>query len=260
MIESFFVIGGLWFWLLTITATIAIIFSVEKEHGVGATICFGVYLAAVHLFGDATWFQYFGSNIEVVIGLILAYLAAGAIWSLGKWFFWNREKAIVCEDNYLRVRQEWLRDKIGAGPTKPTITEKTAIPPEYKEEWTKYVESRHTRSGFKYTDEIYLDIDFEVPRAQKHKSRIIMWMGFWPASMVFTLTRDPVRKACSFIYESLSNKYQELAEKAWQSAIKTRKKDLVKPETLPEDPEEGPDDKPDLSAQDETVEEPVKQA
>lgn len=255
MIYSLFALGGVWFWVLTLVAVAALIISVEKEHGVGAVICFAVYFAAIHLFGDATLLQSAGSHWEWLIAASVLYFVIGAGWSLGKWFLWNRQKAIECMDNYCAVRQAFLRDKLGVGPTKAEITEKTAVPDDLRDNWTSYIEERHEVSGFKREDGIRIDIDFTVPRAQEHKSRITMWMSFWPASAAFTLTRDPIKNICTGIYNHLADKYQELAERAWRHAVAMRQTDITPPEVLEEDPATGPADKPDLSKRIEDTEE-----
>lgn len=255
MIYSLFALGGAWFWALTLLAVVALIVSVEKGHGIGATLCFAVYFAAIHLFGDATLLQSAGSHWEWVIAATVLYFVVGAGWSLGKWFLWNRQKAIECLDNYCAVRRVFLRAELGVGPTKPEITEKTAVPDDLRDNWTSYIEKRHEVSGFKRDDGIRIDIDFTVPRAQEHKSRITMWMSFWPASAAFTLTRDPIKNICTGIYNHLADKYQELAERAWRHAIEMRQTDLTPPEVLEEDPATGPTDKPDLSKRIEDTEE-----
>lgn len=247
MISSLFVVGGIWFWLLTLLAAGALLIAVEKEHGVGATICFAVYFAAIHLFGDATLLQKFGNHWEWVLAAAALYFILGAGWSLVKWFLWNKQKAVTCLDNYQVVRQRFLQDKLGVGPTKATITEKTAVPEDLREEWTQHIEERHNRnSGYRNDDGVCVDIYFTVPRAQQHKSRIIMWMSFWPASAAFSLTRDPIKNLCTGIYNHLAEKYQELAEKAWRSAVAEREVDITQPETLAEDPAGGPVDKPNF--------------
>jgi len=253
VIYSLFALGGLWFWILTLVAVAGMIVSVEKEHGVGATVCFGVYFAAIHLFGDATLVQSFGSHWEWIIAASVLYFVIGAAWSLGKWFLWNKNKVISCLDNYCSVRRQFLVEKLGVGPLKPEITEKTAVPDDLHGEWTTHIESRHQEAGFKQDDGVCIDIHFTVPRAQEHKSRIIMWMSFWPASAAFTLSRDPIRNVCVGIYNRLADKYQELAERAWSSAVELRQTDVTIPEALAEDPASGPADQPDLTKR---VEEP----
>jgi len=255
MIYSLFALGGVWFWLLTLVAVGVLLISVEKEHGIGATVCFAIYFAAIHLFGDATLLQSAGSHWEWLIAATVLYFVVGAGWSLGKWFLWNKRRALECLDNYCAVRQAFLREKLGVGPLKAEITEKTAVPDDLKDSWTAYIEGRHTDSGFKQDDGVCIDIHFSVPRAQEHKSKITMWMSFWPASATFTLARDPIRNICAGIYNRLADKYQELAEKAWRSAVETRRTDVTPPETLAEDPAIGPVDKPDLSKRIEDSEE-----
>jgi len=49
------------------------------------------------------------------------------------------------------------------------------------------------------------------PKVAEHKTMIVGWMSLWPASMVWTLLRDPVRWLFEEIYSMLGNMMQRLS-------------------------------------------------
>jgi hypothetical protein len=54
------------------------------------------------------------------------------------------------------------------------------------------------------------------PRPGDHKSRIIGWIALWPASMLWTIINDPVRRAAEEIYARLGGTYQHISNRVFQ--------------------------------------------
>lgn len=50
-----------------------------------------------------------------------------------------------------------------------------------------------------------------------NKSRITMWMLYWPWSALWTLTNDPIRRFFNMVYRLLTNTYQKMADWVYRS-------------------------------------------
>ena len=54
------------------------------------------------------------------------------------------------------------------------------------------------------------------PRALDHKRRILIWMSYWPWSMVWTLINDFVKDIFEFIFHRLHDAYQKVSDDAFR--------------------------------------------
>lgn len=54
------------------------------------------------------------------------------------------------------------------------------------------------------------------PHPSDHKSRIIGWIALWPASMLWTMINDPVRRAAEEIYARLGGTYQHISNRVFK--------------------------------------------
>ena len=61
------------------------------------------------------------------------------------------------------------------------------------------------------------------PQPGDHKSRIIGWIALWPASMLWTIINDPVRRAAEEIYTRLGGTYQRISNRVFRGYIKQDK-------------------------------------
>ena len=53
------------------------------------------------------------------------------------------------------------------------------------------------------------------PPVGEHKSKIMGWMCLWPASMLWTVINDPVKRAFEHIYNMLGGVYQMISNKVF---------------------------------------------
>lgn len=60
------------------------------------------------------------------------------------------------------------------------------------------------------------------PNPGDHKSRIIGWIALWPASMLWTIINDPVRRAAEEIYARLGGTYQHISNRVFKGYDKNR--------------------------------------
>ena len=54
------------------------------------------------------------------------------------------------------------------------------------------------------------------PNPGDHKSRIIGWIALWPASMLWTMINDPVRRAAEEINARLGGTYQHISNRVFK--------------------------------------------
>jgi hypothetical protein len=192
MWATFFIVGGIWFWLLSIVALILLFWEIHEDKPIVGLITIGLYLGLIHLFGDASLPSTVSASPWVLyLGLPL-YFAAGVVWGLIKWALYVNRHAI----EYKRTRHGFLISKSKhpclAGIK---ITEDTMVPPELRSEWR----------GGRYTSN-------SRPSARANKWKIITWMCYWPLSMIWSALDEPWR----YIYEALSNIFQKISDKIYR--------------------------------------------
>jgi hypothetical protein len=49
----------------------------------------------------------------------------------------------------------------------------------------------------------------------KYKSTVLVWIGYWPFSLVWTLLSDPFKRLVCWIYDELLHVYQRITDSAW---------------------------------------------
>ena len=60
------------------------------------------------------------------------------------------------------------------------------------------------------------------PNPGDYKSRIVGWIALWPASMLWTVINDPVRRAAEEIYARLGGTYQKISNRVFAGYSKPR--------------------------------------
>ena len=65
---------------------------------------------------------------------------------------------------------------------------------------------------------------YDIPKVSDHKSRILVWMFYWPFSALWTLVDEPVRKTYLFIYRHIASYLQNMANKIFASLTEDSRK------------------------------------
>lgn len=193
MLIGLFVTGTVWFWVLLGVATLLIGLWVAHESYVKATFCVILTLAALGFFGDfnvLTWLR--GNWTEFAVYLV-AYFAAGIVWSVGKWWFFVRNK----RDEYDERKRQFLtgRGYPGDGP----------MPEKLKTDWRNSVDA----------DRPYDRRATFPPKARAFKGKIMAWMMYWPWSFLVTIVDDPVRKFFNLIFRAIHGVFQRISDGAF---------------------------------------------
>jgi len=184
-----FVFLGLYFWLLVAAASGVIFYCLDNEKGIAATVTAVVAVVAMVVLGDGKLPSYVLENPGHLVGFILAYFAAGGLWSLAKWYLFASKK----RDTYEDVKRKFLLER---------GVQTAEVPEHHKADFRD-----HLLGDSDWSDEISVlekQPDGSVNRIRKtvlkikpiaweHKTRIITWMTYWPWSLLWSLLDDIVR-------------------------------------------------------------------
>jgi hypothetical protein len=153
-----------WPFLVLLALFLAIEFAcVENESGVGATFTLLCFAAILYFFGGGVDNTVIRFVIDNWLLLVLAYFPIGAVWMFLKWESilkkWDTDLA---ETKKAFVEQEGL-----------TLAPGQAIPAEHKGAWFRYAGHAARK-----------------PDPNSYKSRFLLWIGYWPFSMAWSVTRQ----------------------------------------------------------------------
>jgi hypothetical protein len=180
-------VGSIWFWVFIIAFALLELYLVEQEHGwwsLGAGVAF---LVAIQWQSDLGIFAWIAAHPTSFLVGLLVYFVVGSIWGVTKWFFYVKDSVL----KYKEVRRDFLSHHTRM--KKATLD--TLVPEEYKLEWDNYC--------FK-----------TPPKASDNKSKIVMWMGYWPWSLFWTMLRDPFK----WMYNRLAGRLEKISEAAYKAA------------------------------------------
>ncbi len=207
MLCMWLALGTIGFWILVGIVSLLLIAAVEYEKPGWATFSLIVAFTLLWLLGDVNIVALALSNPLLAVGVVAGYFVIGALWSVGKWWFFVRK----CREKYDDFRKEFLVRK--------NFSVSGPIPDSLKKDWTEYCSSGYGR--------IYSCLK---PEVGKNKARILTWMVYWPWSMFWTLLNDPVKYMFKWIYQQLRAVYQRIAD----SAFKSTENDFVSLSSNPE--------------------------
>lgn len=176
---EFLAFGAWGFWLLLVVSIVFMSELLDNDEPGWATILAVVTMAVLAVFGGINPITWAIANPSATILYIGGYFAAGAAWSLVKWYSY-----------LLKIRRSM-----------------EAI--------------RREHPGWEQSDVIRMVRNAGLggsfpPQVGDHKSRVIGWMALWPASMVWTVINDPVRRACEEIYARLGGVYQAISNRVFK--------------------------------------------
>jgi hypothetical protein len=198
-------IGGSWFWIFVILASMSIIASLENNRRVIATfLAIGSILALVFL-GNTGIFSWVAAHPLLLILYGVGYIVVGALYGILKWYLLLHDRA----DRYLEVRTSWLEGAIKQNSSKlPAKVCQEALTTgilagDVKKAWKKYAKDQ------------YYGRRLTKPSVGRNKGRILSWVTYWPLSGLWTLINDPIRRIFKWLYRRISTKLQIMADKVF---------------------------------------------
>jgi hypothetical protein len=232
MIETFFVAGGLAFWILCAVVAVLILVALDRDSGWGAFLSLVVFCVVFTAWGQgADVAKWAIANPTYIAGGIGVYLLAGAVWGVARWALKVRKLARECKDIYQKRRYSFLvknRDEWKSPLMKGVaLNEDTPVPQHLQKEWIKtpiygddFQEVSRNEQG-----------KIVAPRARDYKASILLWMSFWPLSAIWTVLDDLVKEVFENIYQFLSTWLQSIADKAFASIIGAQAADFQEAES-----------------------------
>lgn len=177
------VFGTLGFWALFAFWMLTIFLSVEKDNGGCAFFSTVIALVLYHFFGGHLVLPFVANHLKYILLLAGAYLVAGAIWGIIKWWFFVRKQRGLYDEAH-----EYYNSHDNSRP------------------WADYVkEGQYNFVRFQYR-----------PSPKDNKSKIMLWMMYWPWSFLWTMIDDPIKKAFRAVYEKLAGVYQRISDSAFR--------------------------------------------
>jgi hypothetical protein len=200
MFWEIFVVGEVWFWLLSLVLGGFFLVNLFHEKVLGATTSLIIYGLIITFFGNFNIFDWAWDNPGLMAQWAGTYLVVGILWSILRWYLFN-------------TKIKWAYNEIRADFKKKHNITSTTIPNEYRSKWQTYLNSHHdswervTRYydwRKPYTIEKLDDI---IPKSRDYRRPIICWMAYWPLSLVFFLLHDFISGLFERLYQILSNVY-----------------------------------------------------
>jgi hypothetical protein len=171
---------GFWgFWVLTVVSAVIMSELLDNNYPGSATILAIVTVAVLAFFGGVNPLNWIQQHPGESVIAVVGYFVVGVAWSLVKWYFFllNLRRCLV-----------EIRNK------HPDLTRQDVIEQQHcwalQGEWP--------------------------PQVSKNKSRVIGWMALWPASMLWTMINDPVRRICEGIYNLAGSLFQIISNRVFR--------------------------------------------
>jgi hypothetical protein len=190
-ILAFFAVGSTAFWVLMAVIGCFIAGLVEAENGFWATIVAILTICGINWGLKYPVFKTIQMHPWRVLGLIGIYLAAGALWSIAKWFFFVHKKRMAYEE----FKAKFLRDQSA-----------TELTPKLAAELADAITDHYDSRGLN-----------QVPNFREHYDSLTRWATYWPFSMIGTIFSDFVRKVWRYIVEFLGTTYERIATHSFRN-------------------------------------------
>lgn len=195
MTLTWFLVGSWSFWILTIVAIIFLLISLDtSDNFYSSGVVALSYCSLLALFGDFNAFMWVYNNPLLCTAYVSGYVVLGILWSFARWVIFVKDQASEDKEKYIDLKKIFVEEhNLGI-----VDYEHESIPNSLQKQWKQKIKS-------------YRPEGFEPPRAKDHKSRIMSWIGFWPASLFWTIADDFIKKSLKALYTLLHNKYQKLS-------------------------------------------------
>lgn len=178
------VFGTIGWWVLTFVFIMSCIFCVEKVFWGWSTVCLVTYILFLQYIGKIDIFGFILNEPLTILGNILIYFIIGVVWSFVKWWLYIRR--IV--DKILLGKELFERNSVEKDPQRKS------------KDWN-------------YQCRLH---NLKKPILEENKSRISMWIAYWPLSIITSLLEDFVKRIAREIVEALRKLYQSMVDKAFK--------------------------------------------
>jgi hypothetical protein len=197
-------------------------------------------VAILTIFGTA--FFWFNKDISLpplstLIMYALYYVGIGAMWSIGKWYFFtkkcavefgktkvrffeylnNAKESVVCPDHEMSVKFD-IRHLLPIVADPKTKIENENVQYLFRQ-WVQNETTYSVYSNIRSVSEWSDYIDQFVPKASENKDKLVRWIAWWPFSATWTLINDPIRKIANQVFAQLHGVYTKISKRAFAGMI-----------------------------------------
>lgn len=202
VVYELFVLWSLPFLLLMAAECVFIFWCVSSRRLWPGLMSLLIVIGVLQFFGNVPTLVYIWNNPGWTLIGVGIWIAASAPWAIIKWTLFVRDNSYRYEEilaKFMLDKPEWPKD-----PNQFT--------PEQKVEWAEFFH----RNKYNTNDYEYERVKFD-PSYQEHKSDIMVWMVFWPWSLLWTILNDPLYKLFQNLYRAISAWLQRITDYYWQS-------------------------------------------
>jgi len=185
LILEFLAVGAWGFWILISISAIIMSELMDTDNPGWATVTAVITVAILAILGNFNPLEWLRTNPMEVAFYVVSYFIAGVMWGVTKWYFWLQK-------------------------TKRKIM---ALKNEHPN-WTDTDLVRMMKVAGIWGD--------FPPKVGDHKAKIMGWMMLWPASMVWTVLNDPVRRIFEEIYNRIGGGLQAMSNRVFRDITISR--------------------------------------
>jgi len=181
--------GGIFWWLIIAVWFVAMALMIEANDSWHATwislVCFGALWWAT---GGHNPFPWLGRHWQDLLMGALAYFVLGGMWSIIKWWFYLHKRANYYEEN---------------------------IKPDLEKKWSGFVDSQKAAYKNDFKNYVQANVYDMPPDVKNHKGDIMMWMCWWPMSLLGSVFSDLLHNIFQWIYRMLSTMLANMAKRVF---------------------------------------------
>lgn len=192
----------IYFILLDLVVFGGLVALVEFEMGVFAGVLLAAAAALYYFLAGFNPISWVANNAGLTFWSVIAYIIAGVVWSVAKWYFHTRSASV--QSKIKDMHERYVSDT-----TPIDANSSNKIDPKfYKANFTGTFEEY--LASFKSSNPVSV---------LNNKARILRWMGWWPVSLFWTATHDLIHNIFTFFYDNLAKVYMAISRAAIKAAI-----------------------------------------
>jgi len=153
--------------------------------------------------------ELFTSPLGITV-TVISYLLLGIGWASVKWIVFlrkTRTQFINCRDEFLGKRN--LPGNYFSGNDLEGIVEK----------FIKKLGEEFPGSNVYSSRNVHEAIERIKPKIRNSKTSVIMWIGYWPLSLVWFIINDAVREIAETIYNYISGVFQRISDRMFKDLV-----------------------------------------
>jgi hypothetical protein len=157
------------------------------------------------------------SSPWLVLVAVAIYLVIGCTWARFKWYL-RLKKA---RTSFLEVKERFISEKkLAADFLKPENFRTDDVS---KELYVEFGELVGTKFGITFDPDDCGDITTVVnriqPRIDKYKTEVMLWISYWPASMLWFAVYDMIKEVAEALYRAVRLNFQRMSDKMFADIV-----------------------------------------